>query len=203
MKSNIGNFLFYINKPKKWISLAIIFISPFFVLTACSQNKIITWREEVKLVNGTIITAECSAEYKNVYDGNSIGWLFQHEKIKAIFPSLNKEIVWSGSIVPLAIDINKNGEIYLVATVQTSQGEIEYPITHGIYVAFKYEKNGLWVRIPIESVPDEFKPNLLIDPVSTFTRLNYSTGQTIELTTKEKLNSDPRFNRDYRSWAPK
>src|ERR1039457_2516019 len=144
-------------------------------LAACSQMKTITWREQVKLSDGQIIVVERTATFRNVYAGGTgNGWLFQRERIKAVLPPLNKEVVWEGGLEPLAIDVAKNGEIYLVAIAETSQGQEEYSIGDTRHAAFKFSGSGQWIRTPVESVPHEIHPNLLIDRVTLFIDHGYS-----------------------------
>jgi hypothetical protein len=179
------------------------FLAVLIPLTACSQMKTITWREEVKLTNGQIVVAERTAEFRNVYAGGTgNGWLFQHESIKAVLPPLNKEVVWEGGLEPLALDVTKNGDIYLVNHVENLQGRSEYSVSKGDHVAFKYSGNSQWMRIPVESVPQEIHPNLLIDRVTLFIRNEHSTSEVIDLALKEKLNSEI-FTESYKSWSTK
>jgi len=176
-----------------------------FPLTGCSQQKSITWREEVKLSNGQIIVAERSADFRNVYAGGSgNGWLFQHARIKATLPPLNKVVMWDGSLEPLALDTAKDGAIYLVAISANLQGEKENSIPEGKrHAAFKYNEDGQWIRIPVESVPREIRPNMLIDEVTLFIKQDYSTSKVLELALKEKLNDDPGLSESFRSWSTK
>lgn len=183
----------------------LFFLAALTALTACSQRKSITWREEVKQSNGQIIVVERTAEFRNVYAGGSgNGWLFQHERIKAVLPSLNKQVVWEGGLEPLAIDVAKNGDIYLVGIAETPQGNAEYSIPNGMFhAAFKFNGSGRWIRIPVESVPHEIHPNLLIDEVRLFIDHGHSTSEVLELAIKEKLNSEQAYAEPFRSWPTK
>ncbi|TDK63725.1 hypothetical protein [Sapientia aquatica] len=189
------------SKPSSTITFNMIklvgcLILIFGTLTGCFHpNKTISWKEEVQLSNGKVIVVECSTESRNVYDGNSMGWLLVHDSIKTVFPPSGAEVRWVGSLMPLALDMSANGEIYLVAIAQTSQAMEEYSTTSG-YAAFKFTGNGSWTRIPVESVPKEIVPNMLL-------QLPEDLSKTVNLLTKEKLNSNPRFDRSYRGWLPK
>jgi hypothetical protein len=200
-KNTLSSYSKYARKLAWRFSL---FLAVLIPLTACSQMKTITWREEVKLTNGQIVVVERTAKFRNVYaGGTSNGWLFQHASIKAVLPPLNKEVVWEGGLNPLALDVAKNGEIYLVATVETSQGRADYSLSHGNHVAYQYGLDGQWIRIPVETVPHEMHPNLLIDDATLFIYHGHSTSEVLALALKEKLNTENAYDERYRSWPTK
>lgn len=174
-------------------------------LNACSSGlKSITWREEVKLTNGQVIILEHEVDYLKMFNGNSMGYQFQHEHLHAVLPPANKEIVWDGNLQSLALDLARNGDLYLVTTAETSQAQVEYSLPRwGHHVAFKYNGSGQWTRIPIESVPHEIRPNLLIDSGREFLDLDRPTNVLIDLATKEKLNANQLIGEMYRSWPTK
>jgi hypothetical protein len=180
-----------------------IFFAALLPLAACSQIKTITWREEVQLFNGQVVIAERTADFRNVYaGGGDNGYFFQHERIKVTLPSLNKEVTWDGGLEPLAIDIQKNGDIYLVAIIENPQGRNEYSVQRGDHVAFKYSVDGKWTRISVDTVPRDIHPNLLIDRVSLFIKHGYPASTVVDLALKEKLNSEI-YTESYKSWTRK
>ncbi|WP_165967771.1 hypothetical protein [Sapientia aquatica] len=198
MKKNLAQYLPLFNL--NWLCVCGLQLLIIFSLAGCLPNKTTSWREEVKLSNDQIITAECSIESEHVYNGNNIGWLFLRERIKAVLPPSGRVVMWEGSLAPLAIDVAKDGGIYLVATAQSVRGQLEY--STDFYVAFKYNKDGFWARIPIDTVPLEIKPNMLLALPDDFSK-NDSKLQVINLKTKEELNSDPRLAQAYKGWAHK
>ena len=196
---------FYSQYVKQWLrpfGVAFIFL---ISLTACSQNKTIQWREETKLSNGKVIVVERKAEFRSVYAGGTgNGWLFQHARIKAVFPDINKEVAWEGGLVPLAIDEDKNGDIYLVGIAMTSQGNQQYSIPNGMFhAAFKFNGVDQWIRIPVETVPLEFRPNLLIGAARLFIDQRQSTSEVLDLELKEKANSENYTDEPFRHWPTK
>jgi hypothetical protein len=179
---------------------------PFAACSQSNNSKTITWREETKLSGGQIVIVDRSNDFRsNVYaGGGDVGLLFQRARIKAVMPPLNKEVMWEGTLAPLAFDISNNGDIYLVTTWETLQNKAENSVPNGVvHVAFKYTGAGQWMRLPVESVPHEIHPNLLIDEVALFNRDGHSTKEPLELAVKERLNANPAYDKSLRSWPTK
>lgn len=170
-------------------------------LMACSQMKTITWKEEVKLTNGQVIVVERSEDYRQVYaGGGGPGWLFHYERIRTTLPAPNGEIAWDARLKPLALDVTADGSIYLVAVIAEAAGRKEYSLPDGInHVAFKYSGNNQWQRVPISTVPREFRPNLLASTQGLFIE-QPSTAKFVDLALKATVDSDPRLASRYRKW---
>jgi hypothetical protein len=182
------------------LGLLLMAVTP---LMAYSQMKTITWKEEVKLTNGQVIIVERSEDYRQVYaGGGGPGWLFQYERIRTTLPP-NGEIAWDARLKPLALDIATEGAIYLVAAVATVAGQKEYGVPDGSYhVAFKYKGIKQWQRVSLDTVPREFRPNLLVSPQGLFIE-QHSTVNFVDLALKAKADSDPRIVTWYRDWPRK
>jgi hypothetical protein len=170
-------------------------------LTACSQMKTITWKEEVKLLSGQVIVVERSEDFRQVYaGGGGPGWLFQYERIRTTLPRIKGEIAWEGRLTPLALDASADGSIYLVAVVAEAAGRKEYALPDGInHVAFRYSGNNKWQRVPISTVPSEFRPNFLASTHGLFIEQR-STTKSVDLALKATVDSDPRIASRYRKW---
>ena len=177
--------------------------------TACAATpaiKTVEWKEEVKLNTGQIIIVERTQNYRSVSEpGAGTGWLFDKERIRATFGvAPGTSVTWEGVLRPLAIDITKQGVAYLVATAATFRGRQAHGIPEGAYhVAFKQESPGIWERISIDSVPDEFHPNLLISTYRLFITEQYRSAKVIDLSMKASVDSDPRIDPVYKTWSPK
>lgn len=174
-------------------------------LAACAEEDMKTykWREEVKLSNGNVIVADQMETFRTKEEALRRGALLNNYRIEATFPApASTTVVWEGHLWPLALDISPDGQIYLVTVVQTRQGRLEYSVPGGVYhVAFKYRGASQWERIPIESVPHEFKPNLFMGINVLFIKQGYDTSKLVDLALKEKIDSDPReFEWWFRSW---
>ncbi len=191
---------YYAKRAREFTYYLSLFSATLIILSACSSNKKIEWREETRLSNGQIVVVERRSEYRSVYAGGTGNdWFFQHARIKTAFQ--NKEIVWDGGIEPLALDVTKSGEIYLVAIAVTSQGQAEYSIPASkFHAAFKFDGVNQWTRIPIEAVPHEIHPNLLIDEAKLYIDKKESTDGVLELTRKEKLNTENYYADPFRHW---
>jgi hypothetical protein len=170
-------------------------------LAACSpKTKTLKWREEVKLASGQVIMAERQKDYRSVYNGNNKGWHFEYEHLKAVLPP-NRSVSWEGKVGGLALDVAKDGEIYLVTTIDTSQGRYEYSVPDDVnHVAFKYNASGQWERIPVTSIPQEIHPNLFVKADALFIDQGYQSNDVIVLALKSKLDSDPLMDQEYKGW---
>ena len=199
----VTSVMYFSSCAKCLFQLCAFCLAILIPLTACSDMKTINWREEVKLSSGQIIIVERSQDYRLVGEpGAGTGWLFDYAHIRAVLPIRNVDVMWEGRLQPLAIDVSQDGTIYLVAVAATYAGEKEYALPEGTHhVAFKYSGSSKWQRIPIESVPHEFRPNLLAAVHSLFIKQKFVTTNIIDLVLKGKVDSDPRIIPPYRGWA--
>ena len=183
------------------LALCSVFVAP---LAACSNTKTIQWHEQVKLHDGKVIVVERMQTYRAVQvDIYKPKWMFKKERIQATLPTTPPTTVaWEGPLEPLAIDMTKSGSIYLVAIDVTGNLPQKYKPDNGFHVAFKYEGNNHWERIPREEVPENFKVNLFVSAADLFVDQKYS-GHTIDLQLKQKIDSDPRIGPMFRGWDKK
>lgn len=180
------------------LALCSVFIAP---LAACSNMKTVSWREEVRLHTGQVITVDRSETFRMVYSGGpGPGWLFQSERITAHFPPPIGDVTWSGILTPIAIDATSADQLYLVANIANLAGAKEYPRPGDIpQVAFKYLGHANWQRIPISEVPGQIHRNLLVDTYDLFIQ-NHSKVNYVGFDLKEKIDSDPRISKDLLDW---
>ena len=174
-------------------------ISP---LAACSNTKTVSWREDVKLHDGQVITVDRSEQYRKIYNGGpGLSWLFTAERFQAHFPIPIGDVTWSGPLTPLALDVSSTNVVYLVTVVTTESGEKQYgrmPADEA-HVAFKYLGNSQWQEIPISEIPKKFHPNLFVNTDTLFL-VQHSHVKTVSLALKAKLDSDPRIVKAFRGW---
>lgn len=204
-KTFINNSMFPFSKNiLRFCLLCIVMSKP---LTACSEEdmKTVKWREEVKLASGQIIIAEQTETYRTEQAAQRLGTLLNSYRIQATFPApISTTVYWDGHLKPLAIDIADDGNIYLVVVIETRQGRREYSVPDSVnHVAFRYNENGQWERVLITSIPQEIKPNLFVSMGELFVKRGYPTDKVIDLPLKQKIDSDPRIDRRYRSWLTK
>ena len=201
----VTSVMHYSSYAKRLFQLCAFCLAILTPLMACSDTKTINWREEVKLSNGQVIVVQRSEEYRLVGEDIVSRWLFSRENIEAILPTpTSTKVVWDGRLKPIAIDVAKDGVIYLVTVVATAQGAREYSVSDDVnHVAFKYAGPDHWERIPVESVPHEIRPNLLAMTHTLFIEQKYSTGKVIDLSLKQRIDSDPRLVEKYKRWPTK
>jgi hypothetical protein len=177
-----------------------LFLVLLIPLSACSRVKTVQWSEEVKLTNGGVIVVERSVDCTNVYaGGGGNGCLFQFARIKGKLGPQNREVSWEGRLGPLSLDVANNGDVYLVAIVETAQGESEYAVKDGNHAAFKYKEPNQWLRIPISAIPPEIQPNLFVSPIQLFVQEGQSTNKIVDLAQK-KIEAARRVDDSYRHW---
>ncbi len=187
---------------KRGLANSILAFLALLPLSACSQMKTVQWSEEVRLANGKIIVATRQAQYHLTgAPGFGTGWSFDKGSLQVQAESLgDRDLAWEGRGQPLAIDRAKDGSIYLVV-VPTNRGAREYSLPESAnHVAFKLAVPIGWVRIPIETVPSEIHPNLLVASYSLFITKNFPTGALIDLTIKKEADSSPSIGSIFREW---
>lgn len=127
----------------------------------CGDNKL-TWQEEVKLLDGRVITITQKRRYENVYDGQSSGnlprefWLiFKLQEFG------DKEITWHENLFPRVLNVYQ-GKLYVVGTPWTELEYRQYGKPYPEYVPYRYEA-GQWQRISFNEIPEAiYDTNLLI-----------------------------------------
>lgn len=190
-----------ITAPRRAARLFLLTVLTALPLAACSQSKNVTWREEVKLANGQVIVVRRSQDYRRAYaGGGGPGWLFDYERVTATLPTSHVDVSWEGRLKPLALDIALNGDVYLVAVVANLAGRKEYAVPEGSYhVGFKRDANGRWARVPLNTVPPVFRPNIMAGTYGLFIDKG-STIDFVDLASKASVDSDPRLVKWYRDW---
>ena len=182
------------------LGVGVLFAVVMAPIMGCSNTKTIQWHEQVKLSDGKVIVVERTQTYRAVSGDYQSGWLLSKASIRAAMPTTpSTHVEWEGPLEPLAIDMTRDGTVYLVTIVLTQQGARAYSPKDGAHVAFKYLGDNRWQRIPRGMVPKNLRVNLL---VSVDFDQKYS-GHTISLPLKKKLDSDPRIAPEFRGWNEK
>ncbi len=113
----------------------------------CSDNNIITWTEDVKLLDGRVITVT----QKRRIDMKRMpreAWLtFKLPEFG------DKELVWHEGLETQVLNIYQ-GKLYVVGDADTVSAFKQYGRPSPSYVGFRYD-NGQWVRIPFSEIPEE------------------------------------------------
>jgi hypothetical protein len=149
------------------------------MLGGCSDNTI-TWQEEVKLLDGRVITVT----QKRRIDGDRIereAWLtFKLPEFS------DKEIVWHENLDILVLNVYQS-KIYVVAIPGTEREFRQYGSPMPSYIGYKYD-NGQWLRLPFNEVPPAiYHTNMYFENMD-ITKLNH-----VSLAVKEELVMDERY----------
>ena len=111
------------------------------MLGGCGENTL-TWTEEVKLLDGRVITVT----QKRRYDEDKMpreAWLtFKLPEFS------NQEITWHENLEIQVLNVYQ-GKLYVVGDPRGSREVRQYGAD---YVPFRYEA-GQWVRIPLNEIP--------------------------------------------------
>ena len=121
-------------------------------LTSCADNKA-SWQEEVKLLDGRVITVHQERRFEGrAYNGSTFGSMPREFWITMSLPEISKqEIVWHEKVLPTNLNIFK-GKLYVVAVPQTSREFYLYNKPRPPYLGYQFE-NGQWKRIPFNEIP--------------------------------------------------
>lgn len=120
------------------------------VLTKCSDNR--SWKEEVRLLDGRIITVTQKRRYQGAYDGQSSGTVPREAWLTLKLPEFgDQEIVWHEQLEPRIVNIYE-GKLYVVGCPPTGLEDHLYGKPRPPYIGFRYEAEG-WQRIPFAEIP--------------------------------------------------
>jgi len=123
------------------------------MLGGCGDN-IITWQEEVKLLDGRIITIT----QKRRYDANLPREFWLTFKLPEFG---NEEITWHENLLAQVLNVYQ-GKLYVVGTADTEQSFRQYGNPNPSYLGYRYEA-GHWQRIQFTEIPEAiYDTNLLI-----------------------------------------
>ncbi|MHB8149559.1 MAG: hypothetical protein ACYDIB_05315 [Desulfobulbia bacterium] len=114
----------------------------------------LTWQEEVKLLDGRVITVTQKRRYEGKVPRES--WLtFKLPEFG------NKEITWHENLSPHVFNVHK-GKIYVVGMPFTEREFRQYGRPKPSYLGYRYEA-GKRQLIPFKEIPEEiYDTNLLI-----------------------------------------
>lgn len=146
------------------------------MLGGCSGNTL-RWTEEVKLLDGRVITVV----QKRRIDNDNIereAWLtFKLPEFS------DKEIVWHESLDLLVLNVYQS-KVYIVGIPGTEREFRQYGRPMPMYIGYRYE-SGQWVRLPFNEIPAViYDSNMYIQNIA-FTKLHY-----VSLADKETLMKD-------------
>jgi hypothetical protein len=145
----------------------------------CSGDEIISWTEEVRLLDGRVITVT----QKRRIDMKRMpreAWLtFKLPEFG------DKEIVWHESLETQVLNVYQ-GKLYVIGTTDTIDSFNRYGRPSPSYVGYRYD-NGQWIRIQFGEIPGAiYDSNMYFDNMAlyrlTHVSLEYKAGMMKEET---------------------
>lgn len=127
----------------------------------CGSNTS-SWQEEVKLLDGRVITITQKRRYENVYTGQNFGDLPREFWLTFKLAEFgDKEIVWHENLIPRVLNVYQ-GKLYVVGTPGTEIEFRQYGNPKPSYLGYRYEA-GKWQLISFNEIPEAiYGTNLLI-----------------------------------------
>lgn len=159
----------------------------------CSGNSIITWEEEVKLLDGRVITVT----QKRRYDTDKMpreAWLtFRLPEFS------NQEIVWHENLEIQVLNVYQ-GKLYLVGYTYGIHEFRQYDRPPSLHISFRYD-TGQWVRIPLSEIPVAiYDTNMYPGNMGLDRRKQVSVADKFEVFKDDRwMPSQRRIDPNYRS----
>ncbi len=131
------------------------------MLGGCADTA--SWKEEVKLLDGRVITITQKRRYESVYTGSNSGNLPRDFWLTFKLPEFgDKEITWHENLMPQVLNVYQ-GKLYVVGIPFTEQEFRQYGNPNPSYLGYRYEA-GQWQRIPFTEIPVAiYDTNMWID----------------------------------------
>jgi hypothetical protein len=135
---------------KTVIVMAILAVGVLLIGMASLNIK--TWQEEVRLLDGRVITVTQKRRLEGVYTGQDFGNIPREAWVTFNLPEFSaQQIVWHENLIPLVLNIY-NGKLFIVATPWTALEIRQYGNPNPGYVGYRFE-NGQWTRIGFNDIP--------------------------------------------------
>lgn len=127
----------------------------------CGSNTL-TWTEEVKLLDGRVITVTQKRRYDSVYTGSNYGNLPREYWLMFKLSEFgDQEIVWHENLLAQVLNVYQD-KLYVVGKASTVAEFRQYGRPNPPYLGYRYEA-GKWQLLPFNEIPSEiYDTNLLI-----------------------------------------
>jgi hypothetical protein len=164
-------------------------------MTACAGNTL-SWKEEVKLLDGRVIVVDQQRQYEDAYNGDNYGGVPRESWLTLKLPETNNlETTWHEKLNPSNLNV-VNGKLYIVGTLPTGREFYIYNKPRPPYIGYVFENNA-WRRIPFAEIPVEmYDMNLSID-----SQKYIQTGR-ITLAIQAKILKRPTIPKVYKRINP-
>jgi hypothetical protein len=171
------------------ITILILGVTIINVFGFLGFGNTLTWQEEVKLLDGRVITVK----QKRRIDGSNIereAWLtFKLPEFG------NKEIVWHESLDVLVLNVYQ-GKIYIVGIPGTEREFRQYGSPMPPYIGYRYG-SGQWIRLPFNEIPPAiYQTNMYFENMA-ITKL-----KRVSLADKEELMKNERYPNELKKIDP-
>lgn len=156
----------------------------------CSDNTI-TWTEDVKLLDGRVITVTQKRRIDTKRMPREAWLTFKLPEFG------DKEIVWHENLGTQVLNLFQ-GKLYVVTTFPSIVEFRQYGKPSPAYVGFRYD-NGQWVRIPFNEIPEAiYDSNMYFDNMALYrlkhVSLEHKAGMMREETYMPSIKRlDPNF----------
>lgn len=161
-------------------------------------NNIGSWQEEVRLLDGRVITITQKRRYENIYDGQSSGNLPREFWLTIKLPELgDQEITWHENLLPQILNVHQ-GKLYVVGVPWTELEFRQYGNPKPSYIGYRFDA-GEWQRISFNEIPEAiYDTNLLIAAELPSEVRHVSLGKKAEELANERLrNNSKRIDPNY------
>lgn len=159
----------------------------------CSSDEIISWTEEVKLLDGRVITVT----QKRRIDMKRMpreAWLtFKLPEFG------DKEIVWHENLETQVLNVYQ-GSLYVVGYTYGIQEFRQYGRPTSLHVGFRYV-NGQWIHIPVSEIPAAiYDTNMYIENMALYRLRHVSIADKGEIFKDDRwMSHQRRVDPNYKS----
>jgi hypothetical protein len=180
---------------KKTVIVMAILAACLLLIGMASLN-IKTWQEEVRLLDGRVITVTQKRRLEGVYTGQDFGNIPREAWVTFNLPEFSpQQIVWHENLIPLVLNIY-NGKLFIVAFPKTTRELRQFGHPNPEYVGYRFE-NGQWTRIGFSDIPVAiYDSNMWADNVPK------KGADRVTLDDKAKVLKDPQMPSDYKRIDP-
>lgn len=153
----------------------------------CGDNTL-TWQEEVKLLDGRVITVTQKRRIEENIEREA--WLtFKLPEFS------NKEIVWHENLHTMVLNVYQN-KLYVVGVTGTIREYRQYGRPEPYYIGYRFD-NTQWVRIPFTEIPAAIYDANMYPENMALNRLKY-----VSVTDKVEIFKDDRWRTQQRKIDP-
>lgn len=136
-------------------------------------DQILTWQEEVKLLDGRVITVT----QKNRVEERMPREFWLTFKLPEFG---DQEIVWHENLEPMVLNVHQN-KLYIVGIPVTTREFRQYGRPKPPYLGYRYEA-GRWQPIPFNEIPEAiYDTNLYFDNMALYRKKHVSLADKAEM----------------------